>query len=352
MLFQILLNRFKSVVVLSKANVAGLVFITVLLSSMGFYLTESASQEGLSYLDSLWWSIVTMTTVGYGDLSPQTNAGKFLVGVPTMLVGIAVLAILLDKVQTNITSRSRKERGLGIMKEDNHILIMGFPGEPMLVEIIREIKLDRLLSSKPICLVTDLIQEIPQSLMDGKVRFIKAKPSSPEALKRCNAENAHTIVILSDDNDNSESDGITLMRILNVRRYLDNKKIEIIAQCQDQNNEVTMITAGATEVITLEALTAGLVVQGIASQGINPILRDLLSNQVGFQIYTDSIPTSLQDRTFGEVCKKIEDSWKDVRPLGVLDSHRMLKVNDNFPLKEGSQFLYISEHRKRLESLG
>ena len=43
--------------------------------------------------DSLWWSVVTMTTVAYGDMVPVTAAGR-LVGVVTMLAGLAVLGAL------------------------------------------------------------------------------------------------------------------------------------------------------------------------------------------------------------------------------------------------------------------
>lgn len=74
----------------------GLGYLTflVLLVAMGFggifFLVEPG---GRSLQDSLWWAIVTLTTVGYGDIFPETTAGR-AVGVALMLVGIGFVALL------------------------------------------------------------------------------------------------------------------------------------------------------------------------------------------------------------------------------------------------------------------
>ena len=81
-----------------------------------------------------------MTTVDYGDFYPQTTLGRFFVGIPTMLLGIAILAILLKTFKI-ISLKSKKLRGLSTMKEDNHIVILGY-GEQQIQEIVKEIQLD------------------------------------------------------------------------------------------------------------------------------------------------------------------------------------------------------------------
>ena len=73
------------------AIVAGVV---VLLASLAAYQAEhKTNSEFATVGDSLWWGIVTLTTVGYGDIVPKTSPGR-LCGVAIMLTGIAVLGVL------------------------------------------------------------------------------------------------------------------------------------------------------------------------------------------------------------------------------------------------------------------
>ncbi len=61
--------------------------IVVLISGMLFY----HSVEGWTWLDSLYFSVITLTTVGYGDLSPQTDGGKVFTMI-YIFVGLGILA--------------------------------------------------------------------------------------------------------------------------------------------------------------------------------------------------------------------------------------------------------------------
>jgi voltage-gated potassium channel len=76
----------------------GRVFIiagsVLLVCSIIAYRAEHATNAGFAtFGDALWWGIVTLTTVGYGDIVPRTTTGR-LAGVMIMVTGIAVLGIL------------------------------------------------------------------------------------------------------------------------------------------------------------------------------------------------------------------------------------------------------------------
>ncbi len=73
----------------------GLVALGVLVSSSAVaYHAEHATNPGFAtYGDSLWWGIVTMTTVGYGDIVPKTSVGRWA-AVVIMLTGVAVIGVL------------------------------------------------------------------------------------------------------------------------------------------------------------------------------------------------------------------------------------------------------------------
>jgi len=77
-------------------SIAGLTWLT---SASAFVLVEDIGegQPVDTFGDALWWSLSTITTVGYGDIYPVTALGR-LVGAITMLVGISTFAIVTAKV--------------------------------------------------------------------------------------------------------------------------------------------------------------------------------------------------------------------------------------------------------------
>lgn len=70
----------------------GAVLTLMLILGSCMYLIENKAGGFTSIPQSIYWAIVTMTTVGYGDIAPTTVAGKFLASV-VMIVGYAIIAV-------------------------------------------------------------------------------------------------------------------------------------------------------------------------------------------------------------------------------------------------------------------
>jgi len=79
---------------LEGVRFAGLVAVVTALAGGAAF---ASAEPGHSTWDGVWWAVATMTTVGYGDLSPETTAGR-LVGIAVMLVGVGFIALVTGAV--------------------------------------------------------------------------------------------------------------------------------------------------------------------------------------------------------------------------------------------------------------
>jgi voltage-gated potassium channel len=77
------------------------VFTLVIIFGSFMYIIEGAQNGFTSIPKSVYWAIVTMTTVGYGDISPQTNAGQALASL-IMIFGYAIIAVPTGIVTTEM----------------------------------------------------------------------------------------------------------------------------------------------------------------------------------------------------------------------------------------------------------
>lgn len=79
--------------------VAGATLIVILLGSGSLSLAE-----GIAFKDALWWCIVTVTTVGYGDIVPKTGLGRMIAGI-VMISGIGFLGVFTGTISTYFLNR-------------------------------------------------------------------------------------------------------------------------------------------------------------------------------------------------------------------------------------------------------
>lgn len=92
--------------------------LITLIGSVGIYFAEKGISQSInSFGDALWWSFVTVTTVGYGDISPTTVIGR-VIACLLMFSGIGFLGILTSTISTYFITKSfQKNKNKMLEKE-------------------------------------------------------------------------------------------------------------------------------------------------------------------------------------------------------------------------------------------
>lgn len=110
--------------------------IVVILGSV-MYLVEPAENGFTSIPESIYWAIVTITTVGYGDIAPITPTGKFIASI-IMLIGYGIIAVPTGIITTEIALMSRSKTrgheacpGCGREGHDHNAVYCKFCGEKL-----------------------------------------------------------------------------------------------------------------------------------------------------------------------------------------------------------------------------
>jgi voltage-gated potassium channel len=88
-------SQLKKALKASRTKIAVFIYVVLILSViMGtiMYLIESDEAGFTSIPRSIYWTIVTLTTVGYGDIAPQTNLGQFIATI-IMILGYGIIAV-------------------------------------------------------------------------------------------------------------------------------------------------------------------------------------------------------------------------------------------------------------------
>jgi len=101
------IHQFTRAVVYAKEQILLFLFVTLILiylSAVGIYYFENAAQPDAfsSIFDSLWWAIITLTTVGYGDVYPITVGGKVFTFI-ILMIGLGIVAIPTGIISSALT---------------------------------------------------------------------------------------------------------------------------------------------------------------------------------------------------------------------------------------------------------
>lgn len=254
--------------------------IVVLLSvsSTGIYFLESRSIVPGAF-EALWWSVVTMTTVGYGDIVPATTSGK-VIGILVMASGIGLVSTLTGNLASLLVERQAKKRkGLLEVKISGHVIILGWNSSvPSLVRGLRE---SGLVDGAGLVLVTDLPQERRDEIafqldLGERLFFVAGKIAQENVVHKARPDHAALIYILRQDNlAPHESDQQSIYAALTVRGMA--AKVPIYAEAAQPENRVHLLRAGVTELIDRGEISSGV----LALLGSAPPAWNLLQAMLG-----------------------------------------------------------------------
>ncbi len=322
---------------------AGVLFALLLwYATAGFLYFELPGKPDLGWLDGLWWSLVTMATVGYGDLFPVTAGGRYLVGIPTMVFGIGFLGYLISEIAGSlIESRSRRLRGMAELVLRNHILIVNYPRLDTLLRLLAELRSDHATRDSEIVLVDERLEELPPELVQPDFHFVKGDPTREEVLGRACIRGASHAIVLARDPADPHSDDQNLVTTLVMEKLHPGLFTVVEVLSSEKVRQVEL--AGADSVVCASEISTGLIAQELQDPGVRRVIMDLTSDTGGHQIYF--VPLEGKG-TFGQLARwGLEHA---ATALGLIrEGQHQLVCAPDLALQPGDRAILLATDRPR-----
>jgi voltage-gated potassium channel len=256
---------------------------------------------------ALWYSIVTVATVGYGDYTPRGLIGRLL-GTMLILVGTVATALLTGTIASILTAqRIREGRGLETIKVKDHVLLCGW-------NQYAERVLEGLFIANPTAEVV-LVNELPEASITEllgrfdrrNLHYVNGDPAMEGTLERANIREAESAVVVADTSHavGNASDERTTLVALNLRSL--NPQINITTEVLDIKNEPHLRRAGAKDTVISGEFNGFLLSSAATAHGMSDVVRQLLSVS-GNELRREPIPKEYIGRTFSELLQGLRDS--------------------------------------------
>ena len=275
------------------------VLLLMLLGAVGLWLTEPQ----VTIYNALWWSIVTITTVGYGDISPATPGGR-LVGAILMILGIGVLGAFTGQLASLLTERRRlKDKGLIVdVNLSGHIIFSGWSARA--ASVLDTIRSDERGRTRKIVLIAAL-EESPYP-NDPHFIFIRGE-TNEHNLTRANLDTAETVIAFGDPALDEESrDAKVVLHLLTIESL--HPAVHTIAEVERRSTVPHCRRAHADEVIIGSEFTSHLLSRASIDHGISSVLSELVDPRTGMEIFKVPLPAAYVDLTFGALLQRVKET--------------------------------------------
>jgi len=288
--------------------------IETMLGGITLFLVERGSNPEIGNVgDGLWWALVTITTVGFGDITPVTTVGRFIGG--SMMVGgmftLAMFAGIVGHSLLNAVLSIREEQ-FRMSGYVNHIVVCGYEmGSGMLLDVlVREIDTEE----RPVVFFGPY--ERPRGL-PPEFMWVQGDPTKESELDKARIVQASNVIIIGSQRVRpQEADATTILSAFTIRSHLGKspmaaqrkKPLHVVAEVLDSENVQHVRAAGADEVVETRRVGYSLLAHAVAYPGV----ADATSRLVfpGHQnLYVGAIPDGMNGPTsFEELSRRIRDT--------------------------------------------
>lgn len=215
------------------------VLILTVVGTVGYMVLE-----GFHLLDALYMTVISMSTVGYGEVHQLSPTGKIFT-IVLILASLGVVGYFLTQMTQNVFRTQvgfffgRNQRNLKTQKMKNHVIVCGYGrnGKQVAAE---------LLAHGEQVIVVEQKHEIVTGNLEENIQFIEGDATEDEILQNAGVNNAKALITaLPIDADN-------LYVVLSARAL--NPDLNIISRAADESAEKKLRMAGVNSVVTPERI--------------------------------------------------------------------------------------------------
>lgn len=271
---------------------------------LGLALTQTLilwAVEPLSLWDSLWLTMTTLTTVGYGDLAPTTVIGRISTMALMFISAITLLTLIIsDYIEYRFYRRERILTGRWRYNMRNHVLIINTPrrgGEQYFMRVATQLRSVPGYESVPIMILTQKYANgLPPELKDIGLVHYHGTGASEEDLKSAHAGQARHILLLALDETDLSSDSYTF----DIAHRLSELNLagKTTAECVSDINRQRFRAIGVRSVIRPVRTYPEIMVRAVVAPGTEKVLEDMFNYE---QDHPHRYNLTLDDLTWSDI---------------------------------------------------
>jgi voltage-gated potassium channel len=264
---------------------------------LSWALMSWAGEEKLTTLVVwLYYYMVTATTVGYGDFSPQSDAGRLVAVLVVLPGGVSLFAVMVGKVTTQLADfwRRRAMGKLDFTQLQGHTILVGWHGEASerMVELLLQ---DVTTDDEGIVLA--VIQDMDNPLPD-KLRFVRGESfHSGTLLHRAGLNGAARVLVYGHNDEENLATALSILR--------DRPQAHVVCHFDDSAMALLLKQLyPAAE--TTSTLAVEMLVRAAQDPGTSAVTNELLTPGQGPTQYALTLPADFPPTPFGKlfVCLK------------------------------------------------